>query len=137
MSVCTGAPDSAGAVNPSVASSASTWRRSVVGRTRWIFSQRSLRGGGLAVEPKPPGGEQPEGDDDCLVVAQHEGREPVAGADPVTAADTALTLDRDAELLERRDVAPHGARADLEPLADLAPGDQGLCLQQLEQREQP
>ena len=99
--------------------------------------QRSLRGGGLAVEPKPPGGEQPEGDHHCLVVAQHEGWEPVAGADPVAAADTALTLDRDAELLERRDVAPHGARADVEPLADLAPCDERLRLQELEQREQP
>src|ERR1043165_9898166 len=54
-----------------------------------------------------------------------------------SAADAALALDGDAELLERRDVAPDRAGIDREPVGDLAAGRDGLGLQELEQLEQP
>ena len=99
--------------------------------------ERCLRGVALAVEPEPPGRQQPERDGDRLVVAQHQRRQPVARPDAVAAADAALALHGDPELLERRDVAADGARADAEALGDLPSGGEGSCLEQLEQGEQP
>ena len=79
---------------------------------------------------------QPEHDDDRLLVGEHQRRQPVAGADPVAAADAALPLDGDAELLQHADVAPRRARVDAEAVGDLAPGRERPRLQQLEQLEQ-
>ena len=92
---------------------------------------------GGAREAEPSRGERSERDDDGLVVREHERRKPVAGTDPIAAADAALALDRDAEILERGDVAPRRPPVDPEPVGDLATRDERLRLQQLEQLEQP
>ena len=71
------------------------------------------------VGPEPARGEQAEHHRHRVVLGQHERREPEAGSHAVAAADAALALDRDPELLERRDVAAHRAAVDLEPVGDL------------------
>ena len=92
-------------------------RRSVAGRTRMDLRERALDGSASRVEPEPPRGDQPEHDHHDLVVAQHQRRQPVAGPQAIAAADAALALDRDAELLQAVDVAPHRAGVDAEALA--------------------
>ena len=87
-------------------------------------------------EAEPSGGDRPERDHDRLVVGEHERRQPVPGADPVAAADAALALDRDAELLEPRDVPPDRARVDGEAIRDLPSRRHGLRLQELKQLEE-
>lgn len=96
----------------------------------------TLDGGHLAGQPEPPRGEQAEHDRDGLVAGQHQRRQLVAGTHPVAAGETALTLDRNPELLERRDVAPDGPDVDAEPLGQLAPGRNRAGLERLEQLEQ-
>ncbi len=61
--------------------------------------ERTAGRGALGVQPEPLRRDEPERDDDGLVVAQHQRRQPVAGAHPVAAAGAPLALDRDAELL--------------------------------------
>jgi len=90
----------------------------------------------LIVQPKAPGGQQAERDDDRLVVRQHQRRQSVAGTDAVATADATLTLDGNPELFEGGDVAAHRPATDLEALADLASGDQRSFLEQLEERQQ-
>ena len=133
----TGTPAVAASVNASVASSASTRRRSVAGRTRWIFSSAASAGSAPASSPSRRAASEPEHDRDGLVVAQHQRRQPVAGPHAVAAADAALALDRDAELLQRVDVAPDRAPVDAEVIRDLASRDERPRLEQLEQLEQP
>ena len=99
-SLCTGAPSRSAAVNPSVVSSASTLRRSVSGSTRWSFASAPSTGS-LAGSRPADVRRQPENHDDRLVVREHQRREPVAGSDPVAAADAALALDGDVEVLQR------------------------------------
>ncbi len=98
--------------------------------------ERAVDRVGRAVRPGAARREQAEHDDDRLLVAEHQRRQPVAGADPVAAADAALPLDRDPELLQHTDVAPCRARVDAESVGDLAPGRERTRLQQLEQLEQ-
>ena len=64
-------------------------------------------------------------------------RKPVARAHVVAAADAALPLDQDAELLERRDVPAKRADVDLEQVRGLLARRDRLRLQGLEEREQP
>ena len=47
----------------------------------------------------------------------------------MAAADAPLAFDRDAEGLQRGDVAPHGAPVDVEPSGDLRPRRRGLSLE--------
>ena len=98
--------------------------------------ERAVDGVRRAVRRRAARREQPEHDRDRLLVAEHQRRQPVARADPVAAADAALSLDRDPELLQDADVAPRRARVDPEPVGDLAAGRQRPRLQQLEQLEQ-
>ena len=91
----------------------------------------------FGVEPETAGREEAEHQHDRFVVAQHQGREPVARAHAVAAADASLPLDRDAELLERRDVPAKRADVDLEPVRELPARRDRLRLQGLEEREQP
>ena len=137
MSPATGAPARGDVVKPSAVSSASTRRRSGSGRTRWIFVERALDGPRVAVEPLPPRCDQSEDDDHRLVVGEHQRRQPVAGPHAIPPADASLALDRDAEILERGDVAAHRPRVDREPSGDLAARRQGARLEKLEQLEQP
>ena len=90
-----------------------------------------------ARQPEPAGGLHAERDGDGLVVGQHERRQPIPGPDPVTAADATLTLDGDAEVLQRLDVAAHRSGIDLEPVRDLATREKRLRLEELEELEQP
>jgi hypothetical protein len=99
-------------VKLSVSSSASTWRRSVEGRTRLIFASAPSTASGEPSAPEPRVASRPEHDDDRLLVAEHQRRQPVARPDPVAPADAALALDRDPELLQHADVAPRRARVD-------------------------
>ena len=91
----------------------------------------------FAREALPPSRDEPEHDDDRLVAGEHERRQPVAGPHAVAAADASLTLDGDSQILEGRDVAPHGARVDLEVGGDLPPRDERTRLEELEQLEEP
>ena len=90
----------------------------------------------LDVGSEPASREQAEDDRHRVVLGQHERRQPEPGAHAVAAADAALALDRDAELLERRDVAPHRAAVDLQPVGDLPAGDERPRLEELQQVEQ-
>ena len=87
-------------------------------------------------EPEPPGRDEPEHDRRRLVVGEHERRQPEAGPEAVAAADAALALDRDAELLQRRDVAPDRPPVDPELVGDLATRHERTRLQELEQLEE-
>ena len=136
VSPVTGAPAGAARVKSSVDSSASTRRRSPSGSTRWIFASAVSIDSGER-QPELPRGDDAERDDDGLVVAQHQRRQPVPGPDPVAPADAALALDRDPEILERGHVAPDRARVDSEAVGDLAPGGERPGLEELEQVEEP
>ena len=119
-----------------VSSSASTRRRRPSGRTRWIFAsaRRPTRRSPTARAAR---GERPERDDHGLVVREHQRREPVAGSNAIATADASLAFDRDAEILERRDVAPGGPPVDPEPVGDLPAREERLRLEQLEELEEP
>ena len=119
VSPATGAPSVAEAVKPSVASSASTWRRSVAGRTRWILARAPSTGSASLSSTLAARRHQPEHDDDRLGVGQHQRRQPVARPDAVAAADAALALDGDPELLQRGHVAADRPAVDPEQLGDL------------------
>ena len=116
--------------------SASTRRRTRRGG-RGGSSRAPVDRVGRAGEPEPARGERPERDDDGLVVGEHQRQEAISGTDAVAAADATLTLDRDAEVLERGDVAPGSAPIDSEPIGDLATGEELLRLEELEQLQQP
>ena len=88
------------------------------------------------VQPEPPRGEEAEHDDDRLVVSEHERRQPVARAHSVAAADPALALDRDPQLLENGQVSAHRARVDAKAVGDLPPGHDRAGLEQLEELEE-
>jgi hypothetical protein len=90
-----------------------------------------------AVRSQTPRGDEPEHHDDRLVVVQHQRGQPVARAHAVPAADSALPLDGDAELLQRGDVAPDGPTVDGEPVGDLPPCRERPRLEELEELEQP
>ena len=121
----------------SVSSSASTRRRRPSGSTRWIFASAPSTDSAEPERPRRPAASGPERDDDGLVVREHERRQAVAGTDPVAAADAALALDRDAEILERGDVAARSSPVDPEPVGDLAARDERLRLKELEQFQEP
>jgi hypothetical protein len=87
-------------------------------------------------EPEPARRREAEHHRRCLVVAQHQRRQPIAGAEAIAAADAALTLDRDPEALQRRNVAPDRAAVDGELVGDLAAGHERLRLKQLQQLEE-
>ena len=108
-----------------------------VGQHAVDLRQSAVDRAALAVEPLAAGGDEAEDDDDRLVLGQHQRRQPVAGPDAVPAADSALALDRDPELLERLDVPADGPRIDVERGGDLAPGRQRPRLEELEQLEEP
>ena len=99
--------------------------------------ERAVDGLGGAREAETARGERAERDDDGLVVREHERREAIAGTDPVAAADAALALDRDAEILQRGDIAARSSPVDPEPVGDLAARDERLRLQELEQFQEP
>ena len=125
-------------VKPSAVSSASTRRRSGSGSTRWIFVERAVdRRLRRSSSPCRRAAMSPRTTTTASSSDEHERRQPVARAHAVAAADAALPLDGDAELLERGDVAAHRARVDREPVGDLAAGRQRPRLEQLEQLEQP
>ena len=134
----TGAAAPIAVVNPSAVSSASTRLRSLVGRTRWILASASSAAAPSVSSPKRRAARRPSTTHDRFVVAQHQGREPVARAHAVAAADAALPLDRDAELLERRDVPAKraGRRSRAGPASSL-PVATGCVCRGLEEREQP
>jgi hypothetical protein len=92
-----------------------------------------VRGGG---EPDAPAGEQAQHDGQRLFAGEHERRQLVAGAQPVAARAADLGADRDADLLERRDVAAHGPGRHAEPARQVGAGEAVVRLQQLEQGEQ-
>jgi hypothetical protein len=99
--------------------------------------QRALGGRALRVQAEAACRDQAERHDDGFVVGEHQWRQPVARAQAVAAADPALALDGNAELLQRGDVPPKRADVDVEPAGELAPGGNGLGLQGLEQCEEP
>ena len=86
-------------------------------------------------QPKAAGRDRTERDDDSLLVRKHERRHLEPWPDRA-ASHTALTLDRDTQRLQPRDVPPHGPPVDLQPLGDLPPGGHGLRLEELEQIQQ-
>jgi len=63
-------------------------------------------------QPEPACRDDSECDDDGLVVVEHQRGKPVAGAYAVAASYPSLALDRNAELLQRGDVAPDGSAID-------------------------
>ena len=77
-----------------------------------------------------------KGDDDGLVIVQHQRRKSVPRANAIATAYSALTFDRYAEIVERGDIAPDRPAIDAEPVGDLGPGREVLRLEQLEQLEQ-
>ena len=100
------------------------------------LDERALDSLGRTREAEPPRSLYAECNRYGLVVRQHQRREPEPGTDPVAASDAALPLDRDAEVLQLGDVAAGGATVDTETVGDLAPGDERLRLEELEQLEQ-
>ncbi len=90
----------------------------------------------LDVRSEPLRRHQPEHDRHRLVLGQHERRQPEPGPHAVAAADAALALDWNPELLERRHVAPHRAAVDLEPIGDLLAGRERPGLEELQQVEE-
>ena len=108
----------------------------MVGQHPVDLRERTVDGIRRAVGPGAAGREEAEHDDDRFLVLEHQGRQPVAGPDPIAAADAALALDRDPEFLQHVDVAPRGARVDPEPVGDLSPGRELPRLEELEQFEQ-
>ena len=109
----TGATLRAREVKSSVASSASTRRRRPSGRTRRIFQESTLGRLRRPGQPEPSRRLDSERDGHRLVVREHEQRTAVAGTDAVPTPDAALPLHRNAELLERADIATDRARVDL------------------------
>ena len=108
-----------------------------VGKDAVDLRERALDRPGVAVEPLPTGRDQPEDDDHGFVVREHERRQAVARPHAVAAPDAALPFDRNAEILERRDVAPHGAGVDGEPLGDLPARRERPGLKDVEELEEP
>ena len=88
-------------------------------------------------QPETTSRDHPESHDNRFVVVEHEWRKPIAGTNAVAAADTALTLDRDAEILQGGDVAPDRTAIDPQAVRDLGTGREWLRLEKLEQFEQP
>jgi hypothetical protein len=70
-------------------------------------------------------------------VGEHQRRQPRAGAEPVAAADTGLTVDRNADVVERDRVAANRALADTQFVRGCASIDDEPALQQLEERKEP
>ena len=136
MSPGTGAPATVAAVKPSVDSSASTRRRRPAGRTRWIFSSAPWAAALSVSSPSRRAARRPEHHDHRFVVAQHQRRQPEARAHPVAAADSALPLDRNPELLQHRDVAPDRSRIDAQPVGELSSGHDRPGLENLEEGEE-
>ena len=99
--------------------------------------ERALGMVATGVEPEPSRRGKPDHDHHDLVVAQHQRRQPVAGLQAIPAADATLALDRDPELLEVVDVAPHRAAVDAEVVRDLPSTRDRPGLEQLEHLEQP
>ena len=108
-----------------------------VGEDAVDLVERAVHRPRVAVEPLPASRDQPEHDDHRLVVGEHQRRQPVPGTDAIATAHAALPLDRDPELLERRDVAAHRAGVDRQTLGDLSTRRQRAGLEHLEQLEQP
>ena len=90
----------------------------------------------LDVGSQPLRRHQAEHDHHRLVLGQHERRQPEPGPHAVPAADAALALDRNPELLKRRHVAPHRAAVDLQAIGDLLAGRERPGLEQLQQVEE-
>ena len=133
----TGAVRRAREVKSSVASSASTRRRSPSGSTRWIFTSAPSAASADPESPSRPAACTPSATATASSSVSMSGGKRYPGPDPVAPADTALALDRDAEPLQRLDVAAHRPRVDLEPVGDLAAREQRLRLQELEELQQP
>jgi hypothetical protein len=84
-------------------------------------------------QPAPPAGDQAEQDGERLVVAEHQGWQPVAGAQPVAAVAAAHRFDRDVEVDQVVHVPAHRALVDLEPVGEVGLGAGAARLQQLQQ----
>lgn len=97
------------------------------------LGERPVRGRALRVQPEALRRDEAEHDDDGFVVGQHQRREPVAGPHAVAASAPALTLHRDADLLQGDHVAAHRARVDAEVSRQLRPGRDRPALQRLEE----
>ena len=94
--------------------------------------QRAVDRFGRACQSEPAGCDDAERDDHSFVVVEHQRRETEAWLDAVSAADAALPFDRNAQFVQRGDVAPNRPPVDLQPVRDLAPGRERLPLQELE-----
>ena len=105
-SPATGAELVATLVKSSVASSASTCRRSASGRTRWIFASAPSTVPSELVSPRRPAAIAPSVTTTASSSVSISGGIRKPWSDPVAAPHAALALDRDAELLEPRDVPP-------------------------------
>ena len=98
--------------------------------------ERAVDRRGSLSSPEPRFASSPSTTTTASSSREHQRRQPVPRPDPVAAADAALPLDGDPELLQHADVAPCRARVDAEPVGDLPARRQGPRLQQLEQLEQ-
>jgi hypothetical protein len=112
-------------------------RAQAVGQDPPQLGQRAAGRVAGRVEAEAPGGDEREHGPGRLVVVEHERRHPVPRAQSVAAAEPALALDRDAERLERGDVAPDRPRVHLEAGGELRAGDQRAVLEDLEAGEHP
>ena len=89
------------------------------------------------VDPAPAGNHEPDGDRSRLVVGEHERRQACPGAKPVAAADTRLSVDRDADVVERDRVPADRPLGDTQVGRRRAAVDHRPRLEHLEEGEQP
>ena len=83
------------------------------------LGQGALDGRRIGHQTQPASGEQAEGQGQGFVVREDERGEAEPRPQPVSAVTAALGFDRDAEILQHRDVAADRAQIDLQPLGQL------------------
>jgi hypothetical protein len=101
----------------------------------------------LGLRPRDPGrgigqaqaasGEEADGQGERLFVREHHGRQLVAGHEHVAAVAAMLHRDRDAQLLQARDVAAQRAAIHAQPGRELRSAQAAVGLQQLEGGQHP
>src|SRR5262245_50742807 len=81
------------------------------------------------------GGPQAQGDRQRLVVGQHQGRQLEPAAQVIATVWPTSRLDWDAQVLQHRDIAPHGPAVDFQALGQLRAAQAAACLEQFQDRQ--
>ena len=97
-----------------------------------LRARHARRGAG---QPQAARGQEPHGKRQRLLVREHHRRQLVARHEHVPAVTAVLDGDRDAEILEPRDVAPQGAAVHAQAGGQIRPAHLAVGLQQLQDGE--